>query len=145
MLYTEMTKKAMKLMAKYHGDQPDKTGLPYILHPWHVAEQMEREDEIIVALLHDIVEDTECTLEVLESAGFSDRVLAAVDVMTHRKGVPYQDYVELIAKNPLAAKVKLADLRHNSTLERLDEVTEEDLKRKEKYQKAIERLEQIDR
>ncbi|MBQ5544673.1 MAG: GTP pyrophosphokinase, partial [Clostridia bacterium] len=109
----------------------------YVFHPFHVAEQMEDEATTIVALLHDVVEDTDYTLEQIRAMGFSEEVCQALDLMTHREGVPYMDYIRAIRRNPLAAKVKLADLRHNSDVTRMDTLTEHDIRRREKYQEAM--------
>lgn len=137
MIYTADTKKAMKLCFEAHKDQTDKSALPYVFHPIHLAEQMEDEDTTIVALLHDVVEDTHYTLEDLKNMGFSRAVTDAIRLMTHEEGVPYMDYVAKIKENPLARAVKLADLKHNSDLTRLDTVDEKAIKRKEKYAQAI--------
>ena len=137
MLYTEMTKKAMKLCFAAHRDQTDKSGLPYVFHPFHLAEQMPDEDTTVVALLHDVVEDTPYTLEDLKAMGFGPRALEALALMTHDKGIPYLDYVARIKENEIARTVKLADLRHNSDLTRLDAVDGKALDRVEKYKKAI--------
>ncbi|MGN1421694.1 MAG: GTP pyrophosphokinase [Eubacterium sp.] len=141
MIYTEMTKKALKLSFEAHKNQIDKSGMPYVYHPFHLAEQMKDEQTTIVALLHDVVEDTDYTLDDLSSMGFSDAIIDAISLMTHDKNIPYMDYVAQIAKNPVAKAVKLADLRHNSDLTRLNAVTDKDLKRMEKYKKAIALLE----
>ena len=122
MIYTPDTKKAMKLMAKYHEGQTDRAGLPYILHPWHVAEQMLFSESTIVALLHDIIEDTECTIDILRKEGFSERVIEAVDILTHRKEDSYDEYIQSISTNMLATEVKIEDLRHNMDLRRLKTV-----------------------
>ncbi len=137
MLYTALTKKAILLCFEAHAGQVDKSGLPYVLHPLHLAEQMPDEISAAVALLHDVVEDTPYTLDALRETGFPDQVLAAVDLLTHREGVPYMDYVAAIRPNPVARRVKIADLRHNSDLTRIEQVTERDLKRVRKYQKAL--------
>lgn len=137
MIYTPMTKKALGLCFDAHKDQLDKSGLPYVFHPFHLAEQMETEETVIVALLHDVVEDTDYTLDDLKEEGFSPAVLEAIRLMTHQKGVPYMDYVAEIGKNPIARKVKLADLRHNSNLSRLNEIDEKAHKRLEKYLPAL--------
>lgn len=120
-------------MCERHKGQTDRSGLPYILHPFHVAEQMDDEESTIAALLHDIVEDTDTTFEELEGLGLSDRVLYALRLMTHEEGADYYDYVKQIGKDPLARKVKIADLEHNMQLGRLDHVGEKDLERLEKY------------
>ena len=137
MIYTELTKKALKLCFQAHKDQVDKSGMPYVFHPFHLAEQMRDEDTTIVALLHDVVEDTDYTLADLRSMGFPPQVCDAIVMMTHDPSVPYLDYVAKLKENPIARAVKLADLRHNSDLTRLDVVDDKALRRVEKYQKAI--------
>ena len=130
----------MCLCLEAHKDQKDKGGYPYVFHPYHLAEQMEDEDTVTTALLHDVVEDTDYTLEDLERMGFPGRILEAIDLMTHRKDVPYLEYVALLKDNPIARKVKLADLRHNSDLTRLDHPDEKARKRIGKYRSAMEIL-----
>ena len=142
MIYTDNTKKAMKLCYEAHKDQVDKSGLPYVFHPAHVAEQMTDEATTIVALLHDVVEDTDYTLEDLAAEGFGKEILEAVALMTHEDDVPYLDYVAKLKDNPIARAVKLADLAHNSDLSRIGEVDEETKQRLEKYQKAMALLEE---
>ena len=142
MLYTPMTKKALKLCYEAHRDQTDKSGLPYVFHPFHLAEQMPDEITTVVALLHDVVEDTAYTLEDLRAMGFPAEALEAIALMTHAKGVAYLDYVAALRSNPVARRVKLADLRHNSDLSRLDGVDEKALARVKKYKKAIALLEE---
>ena len=140
MIYTEHTKKALKLCFKAHRDQVDKSGLPYVFHPFHLAEQMDTEETVCVALLHDVVEDTDYTLEDLIAMGFPKPVTDALALMTHDENVPYLDYVSKLKDNPIARRVKLADLKHNSDLTRLDRVDEKALERAEKYRKAMELL-----
>ena len=142
MIYTEKTKRAMKLCYDAHKEQVDKSGLPYVFHPFHLAEQMQDEDTTIVALLHDVAEDTDITLEQISEFGFGEEIVQALALLTHAKEVPYMDYVRAIKPNPIARAVKLADLKHNSDLSRADEVTEKDLKRREKYLQAIALLEE---
>ncbi len=140
MVYTTLTKKAMKISFKAHKNQTDKNGMPYIFHPIHLAEQMTDEKTICVALLHDVVEDTDITFEELENEGFSEDIIDALKLMTHDDSVPYMDYVKEIKTNRIATTVKIADLKHNSDLTRLDIVDEKAIKRVEKYKKAIELL-----
>ena len=140
MIYTSETKKALKLCFEAHKNQLDKSGMPYVFHPFHLAEQMDTEEATVVALLHDVVEDTDYTLEDLKNLGFSEAVISAIALMTHEEGAEYMDYVKKIKNNEIARKVKLADLKHNSDLSRLDIVDEKALKRREKYLKAIELL-----
>ena len=142
MIYTKLTKKALKLCFEAHKDQVDKSGLPYVHHPFHLAEQMETEDTVIVALLHDVVEDTEYTLDDIRAMGFPERIIEALSYMTHDNAVPYLDYVAKIKENPIATAVKLADLKHNSDISRLDVVDKKALERVEKYRKAMAILEE---
>ncbi len=141
MIYTTLTKQAMKLCFAAHKDQVDKSGLPYVFHPLHLAEQMQTEGTVVVALLHDVVEDTPYTLQNLREMGFPEPVLTAISLMTHDVGTPYLEYIARIKDNPIARIVKLADLRHNSDLSRLDFMDEKALARVEKYKKAIALLE----
>ena len=113
MIYTPMTRRAMCLACDAHQGQVDKAGFPYIHHPLHLAEQMDDELSCTVALLHDTVEDTSITLEDL-AAQFPSEVVEALALLTHAPGQDYFDYVRAIKENPLATKVKLADLNHNS-------------------------------
>lgn len=137
MVYTILTKKAIKICFQAHKDQVDKSGMPYVFHPFHLAEQMMDENTTIVALLHDVVEDTDISFSDLEQEGFSDCIIDALRLLTHDDTVPYMDYVKKIAGNPIAKAVKLADLKHNSDLSRLDAIDEKALKRVEKYNEAI--------
>lgn len=141
MIYTDLTKKAIKLCFEAHKDQVDKSGLPYVFHPFHLAEQMKDELSTVTALLHDVVEDTSYTFADFREMGFPEEVLDALELLTHDDGTPYLDYVTRLKSNPIARAVKLADLRHNSDLTRLDFVNDRALKRVEKYQKAIALLE----
>lgn len=140
MIYTKLTKLAMQISFDAHKEQKDKSGLPYVYHPFHLAEQMKDEIATCVALLHDVVEDTDMTFEKLLELGFTTEIIDALKLLTHDDSVPYMDYVKEIAKNPVAKAVKLADLAHNSDLTRLDIVDEKTLKRAEKYKKAMELL-----
>ena len=137
MIYTPLTKKAMKIAFEAHKEQIDKSGMPYIYHPIHLAEQMVDEATTCVALLHDVVEDTETTFEALEREGFTAEIIEALKLLTHNDAVPYMEYVVAIKNNPIAKTVKLADLAHNSDLTRLDVVDEKAVKRVEKYKQAI--------
>ena len=141
MIYTPLTKKAMKLCFEAHKDQVDKSGLPYVFHPFHLAEQMTDELTTVTALLHDVVEDSDYTLADLGEMGFPATVLDALAMLTHDDGSAYLEYVARLKTNPIARAVKLADLRHNSDLTRLDHVDEKALARVEKYRKAIDLLE----
>lgn len=118
MIYTPMTIKALILAYNAHQGQHDLSGIPYIFHPYHLAEQMSDEVTTCVALLHDVVEDTEVTLSQLEQE-FPREVTEAVRLLTHEEGIPYLDYVHALKANSVARAVKLADLAHNSDETRL--------------------------
>ncbi len=141
MLYTALTRKALRLCYEAHKDQTDKAGTPYVFHPFHLAEQMPDESTTITALLHDVMEDTDLCLEDLRREGYPEPVLKALDLLTRRKTEAYMDYIGRIRNNPIARMVKLADLRHNSDLSRLPCVTPKDLERIEKYRAAAALLE----
>ena len=132
--------RAIELAKQHHEGQTDKAGKPYIDHPLRVMNQVESEEEKIVAVLHDIVEDTNISLDDLRNEGFSEKVVSAVECLTKQDGENYDSYIERISFNPLAVKIKLADLEDNSDLTRLPEVTDKDLERLEKYDKALEKL-----
>lgn len=140
MIYTEQTRKALRLCFEAHKDQVDKTGVPYVFHPVHLAEQMQDETTTTVALLHDVVEDTDYTLEDLKEMGFAPEVLEAIALLTHDPAVPYEEYLIPIKANPVARCVKLADLAHNSDPTRAPEVTPWMEARWEIYRKAREFL-----
>ena len=113
MIYTEMTIKAMKIAYEAHLGQLDYNDVPYIFHPYHLAEQMDDEVSCTVALLHDVVEDTDLTFTDLEQI-FPAQVLEIVRLLTHDENIDYFDYIREIKKNPIAKKVKLEDLKNNS-------------------------------
>ena len=136
LLYTPATKQAMHICFDAHIGQTDKGGMPYALHPIHLAEQMETEDEVCAALLHDILEDTDHTEESLRQLGVSEPVLEALRLLTHEPGVPYLEYVTGTRHNPMARKIKQADLLHNCELGRLDHPTKYDMRRRRKYRMA---------
>ena len=136
MLYTKLTQRAMQICFEAHRDQVDKGGMPYVFHPFHLAEQMETEEETCTALLHDVMEDTAWTYEQLAAEGFPSSVMEALALLTHDDNTPYLDYVERLSGNRIAARVKLADLRHNSTAGRLPVIGEKERKRMRKYLRA---------
>ena len=148
MLYTDLTKKAMKIAYNKHAGQYDKGGMPYVFHPYHLAEQMgDDEYAICVALLHDVVEDTHTSFSYLKTYGFPDEIIDALKCLTHDDRDEYLGaYIEKIKNNPLARKVKLADLKHNSDPTRLKPAKDAEAEtnraeRMEKYAKAIAFLE----
>ena len=118
MVYTPLTNKAMKIAYEAHHGQVDYNGIPYIFHPIHLAEGMDDEISTCVALLHDTVEDTDVTLEQLAKE-FPREIVEAVELLTHAEDVEYFDYIRAIKSNPVAVKVKLADLQHNGDPKRI--------------------------
>ena len=142
MIYTELTMRAMKLCYQAHAGQTDKGGLPYVFHPFHVAEQMDDEISTTVALLHDIVEDTPMTLDELRAEGYPPEVVEAINALSRRESERYMDYVDRLKKNPLAKKVKLADLAHNSDQTRIPNPTEKVRNMWKRYERAKERLQE---
>lgn len=118
MIYTPLTKKAMKIAYDAHHGQEDAGGVPYVLHAVHLAEQMKEETTTCAALLHDVVEDTDITMEQLEKE-FPPEVTELVALLTHNPREDYFDYIRRIRGNYGAKIIKLADLEHNSDESRL--------------------------
>lgn len=137
MIYTETIKKAMKIAYKAHNGQFDKSGAPYIYHPIHLAEQMTDEVTIITALLHDVIEDTDYTIDKLRAEGIPEICLEALWLLTHKAQESYTQYIYNLKQNPIAKIVKLADLKHNSDITRLNVIDEKAKERLEKYAEAI--------
>ena len=120
MYYSDLVKKAAQISYDAHKEDKDKSDYPYFMHPMTLASQFYDETSVCVALLHDVIEDhgNKYSFEYLEKEGFSKDILDALRLLTHRKGMDYLDYVKAIKENPIARKVKLADLRHNTDLRR---------------------------
>jgi (p)ppGpp synthase/HD superfamily hydrolase len=135
--------RAIAIAAMAHQGQVDKAGMPYVLHPLRMMLSVDTPEARMAAVLHDVVEDTAVTLEQLRDEGFPDSVLAAVEALTKRDGEDYEAFIRRVAPNPIARKVKLADLRDNSDLSRIADPTERDLERIEKYQRAAQYLEAL--
>jgi (p)ppGpp synthase/HD superfamily hydrolase len=133
--------RALEIATDTYAGQTDKAGEPYILHPLRLVHRMETTEERIVALLHDVVEDSDWELDELREAGFSDRVVTAVDQLTKPEGADYDAYVAAI-DHPLAVAVKQADLEDNLDLTRLSEIEDDDLERIEKYHRNLQRLQE---
>jgi len=140
-----MLAKAIALAATAHQDQCDRAGRPYILHPIKVMHYLRSEDDELkaIAVLHDVVEDTEVTLEHLAAWGMSERIIAGVRAMTKLPEQTYDDYLAQILLNPDAILVKMADLRHNSDIRRLKGISQKDIQRIEKYNKMYEVLKSV--
>ncbi|MCA1617999.1 MAG: HD domain-containing protein [Acidobacteria bacterium] len=127
---------AISIAAQAHKGQKDKAGASYLLHPLRMMMRMTSEAAMMAAVLHDVVEDTDWTLERLREEGFSDEVLEAVDCLTHREGESYQEFVERVRANPIARQVKIADLEDNMNIRRISQLGAKDLERLEKYHRA---------
>jgi len=131
-----LLEKAIEIAVRAHAGQKTKDGSPYILHPLRLMTRMGTDEERMAAVLHDVVEDTAVTPEDLREAGIPEEVLAAVKLLTHEEGVSYEDYVRRLKPNPVARRVKLADLEDNSDIRRLKGVEDKDLERMRRYHRA---------
>lgn len=141
MLYSQNIKKAINIAFKAHEGQYDKGGYPYIMHPLHLAEEMTTENEVITALLHDVLEDSEISLDFIKEQGFSEDVTNALVSLTRRKDEEYSEYIKRIKNTGgIALSVKKADLQHNMTLGRLENLTEKDKERLIKYKVSYKEL-----
>jgi len=132
--------RAIAIAAEAHAGQVDKAGAPYILHPLRLMMRMTTDDARIVAVLHDVVEDSAWTLERLQAEGFSDEILRGVDAMTHRAGETYEAFVSRAGRDPIGRRVKLADLEDNADLGRIAAPTGKDHARVDRYRRAMELL-----
>ena len=132
--------KAIELAVKAHKGQLDKAGMPYVLHPLRMMLKMECETEMIAAVLHDVVEDSEVTLSDLTDMGFSEEITRAVDCLTKTKDEGYEEFIERTQANPVSRKVKIADIEDNMDIRRLGSLTERDVERLKKYQEMWRRL-----
>lgn len=132
----KMVKTAEEIARRAHAGQVDKAGVPYAHHPAWVAAHVEGDDAKAAAWLHDVLEDTDLTADDLRREGVPELVVRTVEVLTHAEGESYQEYLGRVARNPLAVRVKLADLAHNSDLSRIPQPTERDYARIEKYRRA---------
>lgn len=136
---------AIKLAVKAHEGDTDKGGNTYIRHPLRLMEQMDTQEERIVAVLHDVVEDSEYQLKTIEES-FGEKVSKAVAALTKSEDVDYvKEYIPEVATNPLAKKVKKADLRDNLNVTRLADVDENDIGNLQKYHKSLQKLREIER
>ena len=126
---------AISIVAKAFENKCDKGGQPYILHCLHVMYKMPENDPELrmIAVFHDLIEDTTWTLEDLKALGFSQRVIFGVQALTHDPDMPYMDYIKMISFNSDATKVKIADLDHNSRMMRMKGLRKKDFERLEKY------------
>ena len=138
--------RAIQIAVQAHAGQVDKSDQPYILHPLRVMRQFSnsQRNEQIVAVLHDVIEDSDWTIEAIKAEQFSDEVCDALQAMTKTKQDDYEeDYITRIAENRLATKVKIADLQDNLTVTRLQQLTEVDVQRVNKYLRSLRRLQTV--
>jgi len=135
---------AIKIAAEAHAGQVDKAGAPYILHPLRVMLRMNTNDERIVAVLHDVVEDSHWSLDLLSAEGFSEQVVRAIDSVTRRDSETYEEFVLRAGLDPVGRRVKFADLEDNCDLGRIAAPTEKDHARIDRYRRAIEQLRRQD-
>lgn len=142
MLYTPKIIECLRFVEELHHGQYDKIGAPYILHPVFVADQMDTEEATIVALLHDVIEDTSITLNDLHNREYSDEIVAAIDALTRRTDETYSAYIERLSNNKLARRVKIADLQHNLNPERTKMLDNASLQNR--YQNALQKLTTIE-
>lgn len=127
---------AITLATQSHKGQVDKAGQPYILHPLRVMFAVEGDVTRIIAVLHDVVEDTDITFEDLRTMGYSDEVITGLDGLTRRDDETYMEFVERAKQNPLARRVKIADIEDNMDVRRLATITDKDVERMNRYRKA---------
>ena len=139
----ELFQVALKIAKNAHQGQKDKSGQPYLSHPIAVSEMGKTIQEKIVGILHDVVEDSEWTLEDLRNHGIPEELVRAVDCLSRRDGESVKDYMNRVKSDPLAIKVKLNDLTHNMDMSRISNPTEVDFKRLKKYEKQKKELEEI--
>ncbi|EET59198.1 HD domain protein [Marvinbryantia formatexigens DSM 14469] len=134
-----LCRRAEEIAVHAHAGQVDKGGNPYISHPLAVAAGVEGYELKIVALLHDVLEDSSVTAEDLLNEGFPPELVEAIRVLTHTKNdsLTYREYIYLVKKNPIARAVKISDITHNLDLSRIPNPSARDYKRCRKYQKAL--------
>lgn len=131
---------AISLAVRVHAGQSDRAGQPYILHVLRVTSRVYDLTAQMVAVLHDVVEDTPVTLEELRLMGYPEQVVEAIDSLSRRDGEGYDAYIERLSVNPLAVRVKLSDLQDHLDLRRSGELTPGDLERVGRYRRAYRRL-----
>lgn len=139
-----MIERAIEIALEAHQGQKDKSGDSYILHPIRVMLQGENENEMICGILHDVVEDSDWTFEMLEEEGFSKDIIEALKLVTKKsENENYEDFISRVSTNPIAVKVKMNDLKDNMNILRLNDITDADEKRLKKYLKAYKKLKEI--
>jgi (p)ppGpp synthase/HD superfamily hydrolase len=136
--------KAVLIAAQAHQGQKDRYGVNYILHPLRVMLRFESETEMIVAILHDVIEKTEWTIDKLKEQGFNDTILMAVNLLTRQDEQPYMEYIEKLKGNRIARRVKIADIEDNMNPRRMDTLSDENLEKLARLHKAWIILKQAD-
>ncbi len=132
--------RAIEIAVSAHKGQKQRNGLPYVLHPLTLMFAVSSVEAKIVAVLHDVVEDSTWELEDLRTEGFSESAIQAIDCLTHREGEEYEAYIERVSSDDIAKEVKLADLTDNMNLRRIPDLNPRDLSRLERYHQAWLRL-----
>lgn len=141
----ELNLKALWIADKAHMGQKDKAGQDYIYHPMRVADALannkslsllDRTEGSIAGMLHDVVEDTDITINYLREHGFPENILFAIDCLTRREGENYQDFIVRCCQSKIAMRVKIADLEDNLDMRRLKHITEKDIERINRYLEA---------
>ena len=130
-----MLEKAIEIAVEAHRGQIDKAGKEYILHPMRVMLRGRNDTEMIVGILHDEVEDTPITIDMLRLEGFSEDILTAIECVTKRRGESYGTFIDRVLTNPLATQVKLYDMEDNMNRDRIPYPTPKDEARFRKYEK----------
>lgn len=139
----QLLQTAINIAVQAHDGQVDKAGKPYILHPMRVMLRGETPEEMMLGILHDVIEDTDVSLDEIRSYGFSDEVCHSLSLLTHDRSVPYDDYIRLVGTDALATRVKLYDLHDNMNRDRLKKITPEDEERMAKYKRSEEYLKSL--
>jgi hypothetical protein len=141
-----MLAKAIAIASSAFADKTDKGGKPYILHCLRVMYSVEYlgEEAMIVAVLHDLIEDTDWTSEMLLDEGFERPTVEMIKMMTHGEGEPYDDYIARVALNKITRRVKMGDLKDNSNIHRMKGLRDKDFKRLEKYFRSYAYLKEWD-
>lgn len=144
MITTNVIATSVEVALQAHDGQVDKAGKPYIHHPLRLMAKMDDEISKAVAVLHDVIEDSDFTANDLIARGIPFDVVTRVEALSRRDGESYMQFIDRIAPDEITRKVKIADLKDNMDLSRLPEVTDVDTKRNARYQKALLRLERFD-
>jgi (p)ppGpp synthase/HD superfamily hydrolase len=138
-----LIEKALSIALEAHKGQTDKYGQPYVLHPLRLMHRFRDPEMQTIAILHDVVEDSDWTLDQLRNEGFSDRIVGTVDALTRREEESYASLIDRAADNPLARKVKLADLEDNMDIRRMKSIGDADRERLNRYRSAYEKLQNL--